>query len=284
MDHGLWLKDVLVFLAAAGIIVPLFHRARIGAVLGFLLVGVLVGPYGLGRLTGDFPWLRYLTIEDRAPGRDPGRARRRVPAVPDRAGAVGGAAVVAAPLCARHRRAAVRALRARHRRGCRRGRSGHEQRDRARPLPRHVLDRHGHAAARGRRPLGHAGRPHRALGAAVPGPHGRSGPVRRRRARPRRPARRAGARRRAAAGGRRGGGDHRRRPLPAAADLPVRRPDRQPRADHGDDAVHGDRDGRRHRLTPGSRARSAHFSPACCCRRPNTAIRSRSISRRSKAC
>jgi monovalent cation:H+ antiporter-2, CPA2 family len=65
LDHGPWLKDVLVFLAAAGIIVPLFHRARIGAVLGFLFIGVLVGPYGLGRLTGDFPWLRYLTIEDR---------------------------------------------------------------------------------------------------------------------------------------------------------------------------------------------------------------------------
>ena len=65
MDHGAWLKDVLVFLAAAGLVVPLFHRARFGAVLGFLLVGVAVGPYGFGKLAGDFPWLRYLTIEDR---------------------------------------------------------------------------------------------------------------------------------------------------------------------------------------------------------------------------
>jgi CPA2 family monovalent cation:H+ antiporter-2 len=65
LDHGAWLKDVLVFLAAAGLVVPLFHRARIGAVLGFLIVGIAVGPYGFGRLADDFPWLRYLTIEDR---------------------------------------------------------------------------------------------------------------------------------------------------------------------------------------------------------------------------
>jgi K+:H+ antiporter len=65
LDHGAWLKDVLVFLAAAGLVVPLFHRARIGAVLGFLCAGIAVGPYGFGQLAADFPWLRYLTIEDR---------------------------------------------------------------------------------------------------------------------------------------------------------------------------------------------------------------------------
>jgi CPA2 family monovalent cation:H+ antiporter-2 len=65
LDHGPWLKDALVFLAAAGLVVPLFHRARIGAVLGFLCVGIAVGPYGFGRLAEDFPWVSYLTIEDR---------------------------------------------------------------------------------------------------------------------------------------------------------------------------------------------------------------------------
>ncbi len=64
--HGLWLKDFFVFLAAAGLVVPLFHRARMGAVLGFLLVGVLLGPFGLGRLADDYAWIRYFTIEDRA--------------------------------------------------------------------------------------------------------------------------------------------------------------------------------------------------------------------------
>jgi monovalent cation:H+ antiporter-2, CPA2 family len=63
IDPGPWLKDVLVFLAAAGIIVPLFHRARIGGVLAFLFIGVVVGPYGFGQHAADFPWLRYLTIE-----------------------------------------------------------------------------------------------------------------------------------------------------------------------------------------------------------------------------
>ena len=66
MQHGPWLKDFLVFLVAAGLIVPLFHRARIGAVLGFLLIGLVVGPYGLGRLADDYPWILYLTIEDRS--------------------------------------------------------------------------------------------------------------------------------------------------------------------------------------------------------------------------
>src|SRR5262245_35069163 len=65
LDHGPWLKDALVFLAAAGLVVPLFHRARIGAVLGFLFVGIVVGPYGVGQFADRVPWLRYLTIEDR---------------------------------------------------------------------------------------------------------------------------------------------------------------------------------------------------------------------------
>jgi CPA2 family monovalent cation:H+ antiporter-2 len=65
VHNGAWLKDLLVFLLAAGLIVPLFHRARIGAVLGFLVIGLVVGPYGLGQLTSEYPWLRYLTIEDR---------------------------------------------------------------------------------------------------------------------------------------------------------------------------------------------------------------------------
>lgn len=64
MVHTIWLKDVVVFLAAAGILVPLLHRARLGAVLGFLVVGVLVGPYGLGAFADALPWLRHLTIDE----------------------------------------------------------------------------------------------------------------------------------------------------------------------------------------------------------------------------
>lgn len=56
-------RDVVLFLATAGIIVPLFRRWRISPILGFLAAGVLLGPSGLGSLSGRVSWLRYLTIE-----------------------------------------------------------------------------------------------------------------------------------------------------------------------------------------------------------------------------
>ena len=58
------MSDALVILGAAGIVIPLFARFRITPVIGFILVGVLVGPYGLGRLVGVQPWLFYVTISD----------------------------------------------------------------------------------------------------------------------------------------------------------------------------------------------------------------------------
>jgi len=57
-------KDLVVFLAAAGVVVPLFSRLKISPVLGFLAAGVLLGPDGLARLAGDAPWLSWLTIDD----------------------------------------------------------------------------------------------------------------------------------------------------------------------------------------------------------------------------
>jgi CPA2 family monovalent cation:H+ antiporter-2 len=62
--NAAWLKDVFIFLGAAGLVVPIFHRARIGAVFGFLVVGLIVGPFGLGRLEWNYPWVEYLTIDD----------------------------------------------------------------------------------------------------------------------------------------------------------------------------------------------------------------------------
>lgn len=58
------LREVVVFLAAAGIAVPIMHRFRISAVLGFLVIGLVVGPYGLGRLTSLAPWLGAVVISD----------------------------------------------------------------------------------------------------------------------------------------------------------------------------------------------------------------------------
>ncbi|UYY78116.1 cation:proton antiporter [Sphingomonas sp. R1] len=61
-NHGF--SDTLVILGAAGLVIPAFARFRISPVIGFILVGALVGPFGLGSLVGQAPWLYYLTISD----------------------------------------------------------------------------------------------------------------------------------------------------------------------------------------------------------------------------
>jgi CPA2 family monovalent cation:H+ antiporter-2 len=58
------LSDALVILGAAGLVIPVFSRFRITPVIGFILVGLLVGPFGLGRHVFDYPWLSYITITD----------------------------------------------------------------------------------------------------------------------------------------------------------------------------------------------------------------------------
>lgn len=58
------LSDALVILGAAGIVIPVFARFRITPIIGFILIGVLVGPFGLGSLVGRIPWLYYVTISD----------------------------------------------------------------------------------------------------------------------------------------------------------------------------------------------------------------------------
>jgi CPA2 family monovalent cation:H+ antiporter-2 len=58
------MTDGLVILGAAGIVIPVFARFRITPVIGFILVGLLVGPYGLGRMVFEHEWLAYVTITD----------------------------------------------------------------------------------------------------------------------------------------------------------------------------------------------------------------------------
>ncbi|HEX7821587.1 MAG TPA: cation:proton antiporter [Sphingobium sp.] len=58
-------RDSLVILGAAGVVIPAFARFRISPVIGFILVGLTVGPAGLGSLVEAYPWLYHITISDR---------------------------------------------------------------------------------------------------------------------------------------------------------------------------------------------------------------------------
>ena len=53
MSEGDWIRELMIVLATAGVVVPLFGRLRFGPVLGFLIAGVILGPGGLGHLSGD---------------------------------------------------------------------------------------------------------------------------------------------------------------------------------------------------------------------------------------
>jgi CPA2 family monovalent cation:H+ antiporter-2 len=55
-------KEALLFLATAGVVAPLFFRLRISPVLGYLLAGVALGPYGLGAIGKKAPWLSAFAI------------------------------------------------------------------------------------------------------------------------------------------------------------------------------------------------------------------------------
>jgi CPA2 family monovalent cation:H+ antiporter-2 len=60
-DPGLF-KPALIILAAAAVVIPLFHRLRLSPVLGFMLVGVAVGPFGVATLADRLPLLRVVTL------------------------------------------------------------------------------------------------------------------------------------------------------------------------------------------------------------------------------
>ena len=70
-EHGPGAAEVitqtLVFLAATCVLVPALRKAKLSAVMGFLLIGVAMGPHVLGRLAEQWPWLGAFELEEEEP-------------------------------------------------------------------------------------------------------------------------------------------------------------------------------------------------------------------------
>src|SRR3954453_2014910 len=62
--HTTPLSDALVILGAAGIVIPAFARLRISPVIGFILVGIIAGPFDHGALAREHLWLRAFSISN----------------------------------------------------------------------------------------------------------------------------------------------------------------------------------------------------------------------------
>jgi CPA2 family monovalent cation:H+ antiporter-2 len=60
------LREAMVFLFAAGVVVPLVRRLGISPVFGFLVIGLAIGPHGLARFADTLPWLHYVVISEPA--------------------------------------------------------------------------------------------------------------------------------------------------------------------------------------------------------------------------
>lgn len=55
-------KDALIVLGTAAVVAPVVHRLKISPILGFLVVGALLGPYGLGQLADYSRAIDWLTV------------------------------------------------------------------------------------------------------------------------------------------------------------------------------------------------------------------------------
>lgn len=59
-----FLMEIVIFLAIAVVLLPVFQWVRISPMLGFLVAGVAVGPNGLGVFTADTSWFGFATFTD----------------------------------------------------------------------------------------------------------------------------------------------------------------------------------------------------------------------------
>ncbi|MGE0829826.1 MAG: cation:proton antiporter, partial [Hyphomonadaceae bacterium] len=58
-------QEILLVLGAVTLVIPIFHRLKLSPIFGFLLIGMVLGPTGLGALIRDIPGLDWLVITDR---------------------------------------------------------------------------------------------------------------------------------------------------------------------------------------------------------------------------
>jgi CPA2 family monovalent cation:H+ antiporter-2 len=60
-------KDALIVLGTAAVVAPIMPRLKISPVLGYLAIGALLGPYGLGQLASRLPLMDWLTVTGEKP-------------------------------------------------------------------------------------------------------------------------------------------------------------------------------------------------------------------------
>ncbi len=61
-DFAVLLQQAAIFLVTAVIVVPLFRRLKLGAVLGYLAAGAIIGPWGLGLIADSEETLHFAEL------------------------------------------------------------------------------------------------------------------------------------------------------------------------------------------------------------------------------
>lgn len=58
------ISNILLFFAISGLVVPLLQRVRVSPVLGYLICGIIIGPYGVAIFSDLHSWISYISIDE----------------------------------------------------------------------------------------------------------------------------------------------------------------------------------------------------------------------------
>ena len=58
------IANILLFFAISGLVVPLLQRISISPVLGYLICGIIIGPFGIAQFSDVYAWLSYISIDE----------------------------------------------------------------------------------------------------------------------------------------------------------------------------------------------------------------------------